>query len=203
MSVLDVSLREDLSRPEAYEAVLKRVAAPQLIETQISWVFIHEKDVFKVKKPVELGFVDFRSLERRRAACEAEVRLNARLAPGVYRGIFPVCGEPNGRAHVAASGTIVDWAVHMRRLDDDTRADRILERGELSQRCVEAIAKRLAEFHENASVASEADRFGDRATVESQVEENFDQTADLLAKYLQPSEAHSNTFGQRLHGRRI
>ena len=62
----------------------------ELIETHTSWVFLGEHDVWKVKKPVSLGFLDFRTMKNRREACEAEVRLNARLAPGVYQGIVRV-----------------------------------------------------------------------------------------------------------------
>src|SRR6516165_7918205 len=99
-------LPDDLRDPEAWPE--PRPHRVELIETHVSWVLRGEHEVLKVKKPVSLGFLDFSTLERRRAACEAEVRLNAALAPGVYLGVVPVLG---------------DWGVHMRRLDDTQRAD--------------------------------------------------------------------------------
>src|SRR5271165_3735184 len=90
----------------------------ELIETHISWVLRRENDVIKIKKPVDLGFLDFRTLERRRLACEDEVRLNARLAPGTYLGVVPIVQRPGGRLALEGGGRVVDWAVRMVRLDD-------------------------------------------------------------------------------------
>ena len=81
------TLLEDLADPSAYRGASARV---ELRQTHISWVFLTDDEVFKVKKPVDFGFLDFRTLEARRVACEAELELNARLAPGVYLGLVPV-----------------------------------------------------------------------------------------------------------------
>src|SRR6478672_9593276 len=113
------SLKDDLSRPEAYDDGASSAIA--LRETHISWVFLRERDVFKVKKPVDLGFLDFRTAELRKAACEAETRLNARLAPHVYLEVLPVRAGNDGRARIGGDddrGEVVDWAVHMVRLAD-------------------------------------------------------------------------------------
>src|SRR5262249_15873217 len=115
------ALKEDLLRPKAYPE--PRPSKIELAGTHISWVFLLDREVYKVKKPVELGFLDFRSLEQRKAACEAEARLNARLSPNVYRGVVPVRRDPNGQACIGGSGPIVDFAVHMVRLPDRIRAD--------------------------------------------------------------------------------
>src|SRR5271165_5793824 len=91
----------------------------ELIETHISWVLRRENDVIKIKKPVDLGFLDFRTLERRRLACEDEVRLNARLAPGTYLGVVPFVQDASGLLRIGGEGPVVDWGVHMRRLADE------------------------------------------------------------------------------------
>ena len=90
----------------------------ELIETHISWVFLGESEVFKVKRPVDFGFLDFTTLEARHQACEAEVRLNQRLAPQVYLGVVPVTVGGDGMHAIDGDGRIVDWAVHMRRLSE-------------------------------------------------------------------------------------
>lgn len=125
------SIKDDLLRPEAY-AQLVRTTAVQLLETHISWVFLLDRDVFKVKKPVDLGFLNFQSRQQRQRACEDEVRLNGRLAPGVYRGVVPITRGTDGRCRVGGEGPAVDWAVHMLRLSDEDRADRLLAAGELT-----------------------------------------------------------------------
>src|SRR5262245_2891693 len=129
-------------------------AAVERLETHLSWVFLFESEVYKLKKPVDLGFVDFTTLERRKAACEAEVRLNARLAPGVYLGVVPVVQGARG-LEVGAAGTPVDWAVHMRRLPDERRADLMLARGQLRGEDIERIAGRIAAFHAGARCDAE------------------------------------------------
>ena len=133
-----MDLKVDLLRPQAYCAL--KPARVDLAETHISWVFLLDRDVFKVKKPVDLGFVDFRSIKQRKTACDAEVSLNARLAPNVYRGVVPVRRGAEGRCFVGGEGPIVDWAVHMVRLPDDRRADLLLARGELTRDAVDALS---------------------------------------------------------------
>ncbi len=181
-----MTLRADLLCPEAYGP--PRPARIDLVETHISWVFLLERDVFKVKKPVDLGFLDFRSLEQRRRACEAEVRLNARLAPHVYKGVVPV-HEVGGRASLHGEGPVVDYAVHMARLPDGCRADVLLERGELTGEAIDTIAARIAAFHEKLAAGAEAARYGTPEAIAHNVKENFAQTRDAIGKYLRPEEA--------------
>lgn len=179
--------KTDLMRPEAYGAL--RPTAVELAETHISWVFLLADDVFKVKKPVELGFLDFRTIEQRKSACEAEVRLNARLAPRVYRGVVPVRRDEGGRACIDGTGPIVDWAVHMARLPDGQRADQLLARGALSCVAIDELAKRLAAFHDTSGAGAELAHFGRASTIRQNIEENFAQTRETVGRYLRPEEA--------------
>lgn len=195
------ALKEELRRPEAYAEVTRQWAAPRLVETHLSWVFIHEHEVFKIKKPVNLGFVDFRFPWQRKAACDAEVRLNSRLAPDVYRGVVPIRCGPDGRARLGGDGPIIDWAVRMVRLDDERRADRLLARGELSRADVVAIATRIAVFHRAAPPVSIEEHLGDHLGVAANVEENLRQTKDALPKYLQSDEANELVSWQRMFAR--
>ena len=177
-------LVEDLLRPQAYG-----ILGPDnvlLEETHISSVFLIGDAAFKVKKPVNLGFLDFRTLEARRAACEAEVLLNGRLAPSVYRGVVPIRTQPDGHRAIGGSGPIVDYAVHMRRLPDARRADQLLVRGELTPERVEAVAKRVAAFH---ATCSRDAGWGRPEVIEANLIENFEQTRESIRRSLRVEEA--------------
>ncbi len=181
-----MSLVADLLRPLAYEGGATEIA---LVETHISWVFLLEHDVFKVKKPVNLGFLDFRNLEQRKVACDAEVRLNARLAPQVYRGVVPVCLGDDGHCRVGvAQGPIVDWAVHMIRLPDTCRADELVASSDLSREALDAIAKRMAAFHAASTSDATISSFGAPSAIRRNIEENFTQTREAIGQYLPRAE---------------
>ncbi len=161
----------------------------KLIETHISWVFIGEDEVFKVKRPVDYGFLDFSTLAKRRAACEAELKLNQRLAPAVYLGVVPIGLDDRGRHRLNAGGEPVDWAVHMRRLPDEARADLLLQSGHLTGARIDALAAHMAEFHQRARCDEETERHGSVAVIRANVEENFAQTEDCIEQYLSPAQA--------------
>jgi aminoglycoside phosphotransferase family enzyme/predicted kinase len=179
-----VDRKADLLRVEAYGPLGPRTV--ELAETHISWVFLLDHDVFKVKKPMNLGFLDFTSQGSREAACRAEVALNARLAQGVYRGVVPLREDSEGRASLSASagGPIVDWAVHMRRLPDERRADVLLAKGELGRRDIDAIAARLARFHSGVERSARIASFGSPQAIARNVEENFAQTRGVIETYV-------------------
>ena len=125
-------------------------AGVELGETWRSRVFLTLRDVWKLRKPVRLGELDYTTLERRRLAAESEVRGNRWLAPDVYRGVVPVTRGADGCDRVGGSGPAVDWAVHMKRLPDRDRADARLRAGTLTADHTMALARRLAVFHETA-----------------------------------------------------
>jgi aminoglycoside phosphotransferase family enzyme/predicted kinase len=175
----------------------------KLIETHISWVLLDRHDVYKLKKPVDLGFLDFRTLEQRREACEAEVRLNRRLAPDVYLGVVPVVRDEGGTHRLGGEGEPVDYAVHMKRLGDAGRADIRLAEDRFGRDEVDAIAERIARFHEAAARGPAIDRFGAPAAIAQNVAENFDQTRDVIDHYLSADEAAEvERFQREFVGRR-
>ncbi len=182
-------LQDDLQLPSAYADPCPGTV--DLRETHISWVFLTDAEVYKVKKPVELGFLDFRSLEHRRVACEAEVRLNARLAPDVYLGVVPVCRGRDGLHRIGGEGELVDWAVRMRRLPDDVRADHLLLRHALGGSEIDAIASRLSDFHARADVRWEPE------AVTTNLDENFRQMGDSIARYVRREEGDEIERWQR------
>ncbi len=166
-----------------------QAAGFELIETHISWVFLADAEVFKVKRPVELGFLDFTTVEARRQACEAELHLNRRLAPDVYLGVVPVTIGENGVHTIDGDGRIVDWAVRMRRLSDETRGDALLLSGALGPSRIDDLADRVAAFHAAARCDAGTSQHGEVATIRNNVRENFAQTRDSIAEYLNAAQA--------------
>jgi aminoglycoside phosphotransferase family enzyme/predicted kinase len=183
-----------------------KAQARELRETHISWVFLFDDLVFKVKKPVSLGFLDFLTLERRWAACRSEVTLNRRLAPDVYLGLAPVSKNDAGRYSLGpimaepsdgeaseslpeTKATVVDWAVAMRRLPDEQRADMRLGTGQLALGDLEALATTLARFHEKADTSSQIEAYGSVGSIGINVRENFSQMRGLAGAMLSADEA--------------
>ena len=181
------SLCDDLLRPGILASA--KAEPVTLVETHISWVFLTATEAWKVKKSVDLGFLDFRTLAARKRACEAEVHLNRRLAKSVYLGAVPVILGADGRHRVDGDGEIVDWAVRMRRLPDAWRADDRLLRGELSPEAIDAVATRLARFHAQTSHNAAVEGFGHPAAIRESIVENFAQTRDVVSDYLSPEQA--------------
>ncbi|HUT40505.1 MAG TPA: aminoglycoside phosphotransferase, partial [Gammaproteobacteria bacterium] len=107
------------------------VQAIELIETHISWVILTGDYVYKIKKPVDLGFLDFSTLGKRRHCCTEEVRLNRRLAPDLYLGVVAITGTPE-RPQPGGTGTAIEYAVQMAQFPQQAQFDRMLARGELT-----------------------------------------------------------------------
>jgi uncharacterized protein len=178
-------------------AILRDLVDPSttLVETHISWVLVGPTEVWKLKKPVSMGFLDFGTVERRKAACEAEVALNRRLAPDVYLGVRPVRHDAAGRLVIdradegEGEGEPIDWAVHMRRLPDRDRADVRLAEGRLDREHVDRIARRLAEFHAQARCDASTAAFGGPEAIAVNVRENFEQTRASIDRFLSHAQA--------------
>lgn len=132
-----------LSTPAAYTHETVHVTAR---ETHMSWVFICDDYVYKLKKPVRFPYLDFSTLARREAACRAEVRLNRRLAPWVYLDAVPLRAVPGGLA-ITGEGQVVDWLVVMRRLDETKMLEEQLLAGSLDTRQLDRLAAKLAGFY--------------------------------------------------------
>jgi len=130
-----------------------------LLETHISWVLLAGDDAYKVKKPLRLAFVDFSTPARRRDCCEEEVRLNRRLAPGLYLGVVPIRGTEQA-PHLGGLGEVIDHAVHMRRFPAGALFAELLAAGRLEAADLDRLAHRLANFHRDAPVAPAGATYG-------------------------------------------
>ena len=122
----------------------------EVIETHMSWVFLTERHAFKLKKPVSLPFVDYRTVERRRQSCENELRLGRRLAASVYEAVVPLVASPAGGLAVGGAGEVTDWLVVMRRLPEDRMLPQMLVRGAATREHADALGDVLAGFYDGA-----------------------------------------------------
>ncbi len=160
-----------LHEPQRYDHPVERVT---LVETHISWVLLTGRYVYKIKKPVDLGFLDFSTLDKRRHFCEEELRLNRRLAPEIYLAVVPITGTP-ANPRFGGPGTPIEYAVQMREFPQEAQLDRVLARGELKPGHIDDLAARLADFHQYAAVAGPESLFGTPERVWHPVNENFEQ----------------------------
>jgi aminoglycoside phosphotransferase family enzyme/predicted kinase len=165
-----------LRRPTAYADAVDQV---DILETHISYVLLSGRYAYKIKKAVELGFLDYRSLTARHRYCKEELRLNRRLAPDIYLDVVPITG-PVASARVEGDGRALEFAVKMRQFPQDSLLSQMLLRGALTPGHIDALAARVAEFHGSISVASAQGPFGRPDEVRRLALENFEQLDGLM-----------------------
>lgn len=158
--------------PEPTESV-------RLVQTHISYLFITDDFVYKIKKPVDLGFLNFSTIDRRRFYCAEEVRLNRRLCPDIYLGVVEVRLSPDGPAF-CGDGPAMDYAVKMKRLPESLMLDRMLAEGAVTAAGIREIARVIAGFHLRAERGAEIDENGSIGSIKRSCEENFHQIEELL-----------------------
>jgi hypothetical protein len=164
--------------PEMVQALLDPKAYPdtssgvEMVQTQMSFVFLTGDYVYKVKKPVNLGYLDYTTLEKRHFYCQREVELNQRLCPDAYLGVVPITRD-KGDILLEGKGEVIEYAVKMRHLPQEAMMNVLLANNQVSEEMVTRVAQRLVEFHQNAEIIS---GFGDIDTIIQNTEENFDQT---------------------------
>lgn len=166
-----VRLIEGLANPAAYPHPVDRV---EVLQTHISVVFLAGPFAYKLKKPVDLGFLDFTTLSKRQHFCEEEVRLNRRLAPTVYLGVVPVVSSPDG-VRLDYPGEVIEWAVKMERLPDGASLLYRIQRDDVRPELVIKLANRVAEFHRHAESGPRIASFGRFDVVAGNARENFTQ----------------------------
>lgn len=187
--------------PPIVEALLKPQAYPhkpqeiELVQTQMSFLFLTGNYVYKVKKPVNLGYLDYTTLEKRRFFCHQELELNRRLCPEIYLSVVPIAmslpgaSEPRPRAKrggrsnlfsVEGEGEIIEYAVKMRRLPQNCMMDVLLLKGQVTKEMVARVAEKLVQFHQKAETTPEIAVFGKLDTICRNCDENFSQTEKYI-----------------------
>ena len=169
-----------LSRPQAYGS---GASAVERLETHVSVIFLTGDRAYKLKRAVRFPYLDFSTSALRRAACEAEVVVNRRTAPGMYLGVVAVTREPGGGLRLGGDGAPVDWLVEMTRFDQDTLFDRLARLGALDRPDMEDLADAVARLH---GAAEERGRGGGHAGMGVIVDGNAETFAECANGVLDP-----------------
>jgi len=164
-------------KPEAYGEEPGRI---ELIQTHISFVFLTRNLVYKVKKAVSLGFLDFTTLEKRRFFCEKELQLNRRLCGDMYLEVVPI--NRSEVIKIKGEGEAVEYAVKMKRMPQERMMNKLLEENKVDSKLVDRIAKIIADFHSKAETSRRISEFGSLAIIETNWKENFEQTQEFAGK---------------------
>ena len=164
-----------LRDPSSYDEDVGEIT---LLQTHISYVFLTGKYVYKVKKPVDFGFLDFTTLSKRKHFCEEELRLNRRLCGDLYIGVVPISSD-DGNIKINGAGETIEYAVKMRELPQADIMGRLLEEGKVTGGHIEEIARIISKFHRAAATGTGIDEYGALPQVRGNWVENFEQTRGL------------------------
>ena len=164
-------------KPEAYDEEPGRI---ELTQTHISFVFLTRNFVYKVKKAVDLGFLDFTTLEKRRFFCEKELELNRRLCGEMYLEVVPI--NRSNIIKIKGEGKPIEYAVKMKRMPQEKMMNKLLEENKVNSKLIDEIAKIIAEFHSKAETNRRISEFGSLKIIETNWKENFDQTREFVGK---------------------
>ena len=171
--------------PSTIRALLKSQAYPhkpqkiELVQTQMSFILITGEYVYKIKKPVDLGYLDYTTLEKRHFFCLQELELNRRLCPDAYLAVVPVVEEKGG-LRIEGRGEAIEYAVKMKQLPQGRMMDVLLPRGQVTREMVARVAEKLVDFHQRAETNPEIAAFGRLDVIRQNTDENFAQTEKYI-----------------------
>lgn len=203
---------DDLMQSSAFPEKPNKIT---LAQTHISNVFIGDEFVYKIKKPVNFGFLDFSTLEKRKYYCEQEVKLNSRFSKSVYLGVYSVNFDGE-KYSIGGSGELVDYAVKMRRLSEDDLLKTRFKKGIVTKNDIKRIGKAIADFHKTAKRSKKIDEFGTLDVIRFNTDENFEQTECFIGDSITQEQfneiknwtnefykKHSDLFRQRIKDGKI
>jgi aminoglycoside phosphotransferase family enzyme len=175
-----------MTHPKLVETMLKPDFYPhkpeniELIQTHISYIFIAGDLVYKVKKAVDFGFLDFTTLGKRKYYCDEEVRLNQRFAHGVYLDVVRIIEDSEGNLHLSNGSNIVEYAVEMKKIPENRMLYRLLEGNKVSPDDMRRVGRYLAEVYGHIPASEKSREFGGLDVIATNVIENFDQTRKYI-----------------------
>ncbi|MEM0077294.1 MAG: gluconokinase [Thermoproteota archaeon] len=181
---MSVNILNEMLKPETYDEPVEYV---KVVQTHISWVFLTGKYAYKVKKPVNFGFLDYSTLEKRKFFCEQEVALNSRLSKELYLGALPIT-EKGGKLKVNGEGNVVEYTVKMKELPSTALMSNLLKENKVSKNDVQRIAEILSDFHSRALTGGEVNEGGNLKTIKFNWNENFDQTREFIGETIEKEE---------------
>jgi aminoglycoside phosphotransferase family enzyme len=190
--------------PSTVKALLESQAYPhkpqkiELVQTQMSFIFLTGEYVYKIKKPVNLGYLDYTTLEKRHFFCHQELELNRRLCPHAYLAVVPIVEEKSG-LRIEGQGKAIEYAVKMKQLPQDRMMDVLLPRGQVTSEMVARVAEKLTSFHQKAETNRKIATFGRLDVIRHNCDENFAQSekyigVSITAEGYQHIKNYTNNF---------
>lgn len=169
-------LFDQLRNPKFYGP---HVTSVQLLQTHISYVALTGTYAYKVKKPVNFGFLDFSTLDKRKYYCEEELRLNRRLCPEVYLDVVPITQKDN-TLMLDGEGAVVEYAVKMKEFPQESIMTQLLHNAQISEETIDHLCRVLVDFYNAQEPAEDVKKYGEVSSIKQNIEENFDQTKPMV-----------------------
>jgi len=177
----------------------------ELVQTQMSFIFLTGEYVYKIKKPVNLGYLDYTTLEKRHFFCHQELELNRRLCPGAYLAVVPITMSLRGAKRrsnllrIEGRGKAIEYAVKMKQLPQDRMMDVLLPQGQVTLEMIARVAEKLVGFHQKAETNQRIAAFGKLDVIRQNTDENFAQTEkyigiSITAEEYQHIKNYTNNF---------
>jgi uncharacterized protein len=174
---------EALMEPQAYDEQPGQI---EVVQTHISYVFLTKNFVYKVKKAVNFGFLDFSTLEKRRFFCKKELELNRRLCGDMYIEVAPI--NKSKIIKINGEGETVEYALKMKRMPQEKIMTKLLEENKVDEKLIDKIAKIIAEFHSKTETNRQINEFGSLKIIKTNWDENFEQTRNVIGKTVSASD---------------
>jgi len=157
----------------------KNIDAVKVLQTHISYVILTGEYAFKIKKPLDLGFLNFSTLEQRKYYCEQELKLNKRLCPKIYEKVVTLT-EKEGEIEIDGTGKVVDYAVKMKEFPQSNIMSSLLDKDKIGFEKIEDLVENLVNFYKSEQSTDEIKKFGKIKTIKQNTDENFEQTEAML-----------------------
>jgi aminoglycoside phosphotransferase family enzyme/predicted kinase len=167
---------EYLKNPAFYGSNIESV---KVLQTHISFVALTGEYAYKVKKPVNFGFLDFSTLEKRKYFCEEEMRLNKRLCRNIYLDVIPIA-QKNNLVRLNGKGEIIDYALKMKEFSQDKIMTNLMKKGKIDEEVIDKICTILVDFYNSGEHSDEIDKYGEVKSIKQNIDENFEQTKSIV-----------------------
>lgn len=194
-------LVECMTRPQFYpDAVASSIT---VLQTHISYIFLTGNYAYKLKKPVNLGFLDFSTLEKRRYYCEQELALNQPIAPDIYLEVLPIT-QDNETLEINGMGEIIDYVVKMHQFPQSALLSEMQKAGDLTEEMLAELGKKVAQFHRQAKTNHYIRQFGEPEEIAEAIQNNYQQTEKYIGvaqsqQKFQETKAFTDQFFQRYY----
>lgn len=170
---------EELKNPKTFD--LPKESKLQMIQTHISFVILTDSYAYKIKKPVDFGFLDFSTLDKRKHFCEEELRLNSRLCPELYESVITFTKTDNGNhLEINGKGPVADYAIKMKQFPQDNIMTHLLKKDLITKVHIDDLVDQLVSFYNESPASKEISSYGSVNAVKKNIDENFEQTKDKI-----------------------